>query len=82
MISKIITEISKYSDVNIRKYFATKNLDILHKIKLHTDDIYYNTGKSSGLNDFQYDLLKDTLEHRDPDYKVPIGIQIRNNQNG
>ena len=38
----------------------------MHNIKLFVDDIYYNTGKDSGLTDYNYDLLKEFLEEKDP----------------
>ena len=45
------------------------------------NDIYYNTDKSSGFVDWQYDMLKETLENRDPDYVVPVGAKIRKGEN-
>jgi DNA ligase (NAD+) len=77
----IITKISLYDDNKIQKYFDTEELKVLHDLKIHLDDIYYNTGGKSGLDDYQYDLLKDTLETRDPGYVVPIGAKIREGEN-
>ena len=80
-MNSTITKISKYSDKKLQDYFNTEKLDTLHKLKLYVDDIYYNTGKDSGLKDYQYDMLKETLEKRDPDYVVPIGVRIREGEN-
>ncbi len=80
-MDKKISEIAKYSDKEIQSYFDTEDLYILHEMKIYADDIYYNTGKSSGLDDWQYDMLNDTLKHRDPDFVVPIGAKIRKHEN-
>lgn len=80
-MDKKIAKISKYSDQDLQSYFDTEDIRILHEIKLYADDIYYNTGKSSGLNDWQYDMLKETIKRRDPHYLVPVGIRIRQHEN-
>lgn len=76
-----INKISKYSDEELQSYFDKEDLRILHEIKIYTDDIYYNTGESSGLDDWQYDILKETLNRRDPGYVVPVGARIREHEN-
>lgn len=76
-----IAKIIKYNDDKLQEYFDSEKLDVLHKIKIYVDDLYYNTGKSSGLDDWQYDMLKDTLIRRDPHYIVPIGVRIRQHEN-
>ena len=73
--------ISSKSDSELQDYFNNANLDELHKLKLYADDMYYNKGEESGLGDYQYDMLKETLEYRDPDYIVPIGAKIREGEN-
>ena len=80
-MNSLITKISKYSDEKLQQFFNKEKLNILHKLKLYVDDIYYNTGKDSGLKDSQYDMLKETLEIREPDYIVPIGAKIREGEN-
>ena len=77
----IISKMSDLTDNDFYKYIETESLSILHQVKLHTDDIYYNTGKSSGLTDWRYDSLKETLNKRDPDYIVPTGTRIREFEN-
>jgi DNA ligase (NAD+) len=76
-----IEEMSAMSGQELQEYLNTEPLKGLHAVKLYSDDIYYNTGQSSGLTDWQYDILKDTLERRDPDYVVPIGAKIREGEN-
>lgn len=76
-----IKKISTYPDDKLQAYFDKESLPELHQMKLYVDDIYYNTGKSSGLDDWQYDMLKETLDRRDPDYVVPVGAQIRKHEN-
>ena len=80
-MDKKIVKIAKYPDDELQEYLDTENLSVLHEIKLYADDMYYNTGKSSGLDDWQYDMLKDTLERRDSNYVVPVGARIRENEN-
>lgn len=76
-----IKKVSSFSDEELQKYFDTEDLLILHSIKLYTDDVYYNTGEPSGFEDYQYDMLKETLQKRDPEYTPPIGVQIREDEN-
>ena len=80
-MNTLVKKISKYSDNDLQKYFNTEKLDTLHKLKLYLDDIYYNTGQDSGLKDYQYDMLKETLDKREPDYVVPVGARIREGEN-
>ena len=80
-MDKEIKKISKYSEQELQLYAQTENIVNLHKIKLYFDDIYYNTGKSSGISDWQYDIIKESLSDRDPNYVVPIGVKIRENEN-
>ena len=80
-MESIIKKLAKYSDNELEKYFNTEKLTKLHEIKLYLDDIYYNTGKNSGFTDFQYDLLKEILQKRDPNYVPPVGAKIRAGDN-
>jgi NAD-dependent DNA ligase len=81
MEAKLIAKISKYPEEELQLYTQTEDLAVLHKIKLYSDDLYYNTGKTSGLEDWQYDVVKEALNDRDPDYVVPIGVRIRQHEN-
>lgn len=76
-MDKEIKKISKFSEEDLVRYFTNTNIDKLHEIKLILDDKYYNTGESSGFTDIQYDLLKEILQIRDPDYITPVGSKIR-----
>ena len=69
------------TDTELQEYLNNHPLKELHTIKLHADDMYYNQGKPSGFDDWQYDMLKETLDRRDPDYVVPVGVKIRNGSN-
>ena len=80
-MDNLIRKISQYSDERLQHYFNTTQLNKLHDMKLYVDDIYYNTGESSGFSDYQYDMLKDTLHKRDPHYVPPIGAKIRQGEN-
>lgn len=80
-MDKKIKSISKYNDEKLQEYFNTEKLSILHEIKLYADHNYYNEGKETGFEDYQYDMLKETLQRRDPDYVVPVGAKIREGEN-
>lgn len=60
----------------LKKYFKTTDLQTLHNLKSEADDLYYNTGESY-LDDQVYDMLKETLSKRDPDFIPPVGATIR-----
>ena len=64
-----------------KKYIKTADIDILRKMKTEADDIYHNTGKSTGLTNEQYDLLKDTLNKRDVKVNhTNVGSKVRNQE--
>lgn len=62
------------------EYCQKTDLKTLHALKVSNDDLYYNTSKTP-MNDWQYDILKEILQKRDPDYVVPVGTRIRENDN-
>ena len=64
----------------LQEYFETESLEILHELKLVSDRQYYEGG-SCDLEDFQYDMLKETLQRRDPNYTPPVGSKIREGVN-
>lgn len=81
MNKKELQKISLYDDEKFQQYLYEENLEKLHNLKIKLDDIYYNTDQPTILSDAQYDLLKDVLISRDPDYVVPVGTVIRDNEN-
>jgi len=80
-MSVIISKLSSLTDEEFNEYILSQPLSSLHQAKLYADDVYYNTGKSSGLNDWRYDSLKETLKSRDPHYLIPTGTRIRDHEN-
>ena len=80
-MEKEIAKLSKLNDTSLQEFLNKTDLKPLHGIKLYLDDLYYNTGESTGLADYQYDMLKETLEKRDPGYIPPIGAKIRKSDN-
>ena len=80
-MQKVISKIESLQEKDFKEYIDTESLSLLHEVKLYTDDIYYNTGNSSGLTDWKYDSIKETLNKRDPNYIVPTGTRIRENEN-
>ena len=80
-MEEISIQISVYNDKDLIEYFNTENLEVLHKLKLYLDDLYYNTVFEPQLSDWQYDILKEILVKRDPSYIPPIGTKIRKNDN-
>jgi len=81
MMNKKLQIISKYNDEDLQKYFDREKLTDLHAMKLYLDNAYYNVGEDTGIKDYQYDMLKETLQRRDPDYVVPVGAKIREGEN-
>jgi len=80
-MTELIAKISNLSDKDFSKYLLSESVSDLHKVKMYADDLYYNTGKSSGLNDWRYDEIKETLLIRDPQYTIPTGAKIRDHEN-
>lgn len=75
-----LKKLQNYDAKEMKKYCTTTDLSDLHVLKLHLDDLYYNTDKQE-LSDKLYDILKDTLVERDPCYVPPVGAKIRSNAN-
>ena len=86
--------LKNYSNNDLINYLLTeKDLNHLHSLKIILDDLYYNTTlqeltacpvslvNSNCFSDEQYDILKDIITTRDPDYIPPVGIRIRENSN-
>ena len=80
-MEKKIREIASLTDMQMKVLFEKESILFLHELKIYADDIYYNTDKSSGLDDWQYDILKDIIKRRDPHYVVPVGARIREHEN-
>lgn len=81
LIDKLIEKINSLTDKDLDAFLVKENLDTLKKVKEYTDDIYYNTGESSGLTDEQYDKLAEAIAKRDKQYYVKVGSKIRENDN-
>lgn len=79
-IKETIEQLSKYNDEELELYVKTIDIDILKKIKIYLDDLYYNTG-AAGVEDWKYDSIKDRIIEEEPNYIVPVGVKIRNNEN-
>jgi len=77
---KDLDKIKKFYKDDMINYCKNNKLDLLHKLKLYSDDLYYNTD-STCIPDKLYDILKDFLIKNDPGYIPPIGSKIRSNQN-
>ena len=76
-----IKKIKEYDTKNMKKYCMDyTDINDLHNLKLYLDDMYYNTD-SPGLSDNLYDILKDSLIKRDPNYIPPVGAKIRISDN-
>jgi len=79
-MNKITLKIKKLNSAEFKKYCQTGNIKELHQYKLYLDDIYYNTDNEE-VPDHIYDILKDTLVKKDPDYIPPVGAKIRFSDN-
>jgi NAD-dependent DNA ligase len=67
-------------DKELNKYLKTENIENLKKLKVELDDLYYNTGESV-IEDYRYDLLKETLKERDKTYTYSVGSKLREGDN-
>ena len=76
----LIKKINSTSEDRLQDFLDNHPLDQLHALKLHLDDLYYNT-EASPISDWDYDVLKDTLSERDPSYVPPVGAKLRSHEN-
>ena len=80
-MNKYIKKINSLSIDKLSDYFNNQSFESLNEFKLYLDDIYYNTGNDTGISDEQYDILKDNLISREPNYVPPIGAIVRETEN-
>ena len=71
-----INNLQKKNKNDLEKYLSSEKTEILNSYKIYCDDKYYNDGISL-LKDYQYDILKDILVKRNPEYNIKIGSSIR-----
>lgn len=71
---------AKYSNKKLEKFFKSMEFSVLHNIKLYLDDKYTNFGNSE-FSDFQYDLLKETMLEKNPNYIPEVGASVRCSEN-
>jgi DNA ligase (NAD+) len=62
----------------LERFLNSASTEQLHDMKLLFDDLYYNA--ETDLEDWRYDMLKETLIERDPEYSVPVGSKLRENE--
>lgn len=72
-VNKILIE-------DLQEYLDEEKLELLHKLKLYLDNKYYNDS-GSPVSDQRYDMIKDTLKRRDPNYVPPVGAKLREGEN-
>lgn len=80
-MEKEIIKLTKLTHNEFEDYIYATDLNNLHNIKLYLDDLYYNTGDSTGIEDYKYDSIKEILQKREPGYIPAIGAKIRKNEN-
>ena len=76
-----IIKLSKLENKKLVLSLKKISLTELKNIKQYLDDIYYNSGESSGFTDSQYDLLKETIIALDKNYKDTVGAKLRVDDN-
>ena len=79
-MAELAKKVSNMSLFQLQEWVEKQDSKNLQKLKLHLDDVYYNTGEDSGVSDMKYDLVKEVLSGR-PGYKVNIGAKIREGEN-
>lgn len=73
-------KLNSLSPTELKEYFTTENIKVLHSLKSELDNLYHNTGESY-VDDYTYDTLTDILIKRDPNFKPTIGSKIRTGSN-
>lgn len=79
-IQNTVKKIDTLPIQNLQEYLNKISLKKLHQVKLYLDNKYYNEGLSS-LHDARYDMIKDTLVHRDKGFVPPVGAKLREGEN-
>lgn len=80
-MNELSSKIENISDQKqIESLLHKTDLQSLHSLKLYLDDLYYNTGDSV-IEDWKYDLIKEIIQKRDPNYVPPVGAELRKGEN-
>ena len=79
-MEETLKDIKKHKQLKLKTYCNTIDLQLLHKLKRYLDDKYYNDGLQI-IEDSKYDILKESIEERDPSWKPTIGSKIRDGDN-
>jgi DNA ligase (NAD+) len=64
---------------SIQEYLDDEQMKTLHTLKLYLDQ-RYAVGDDT-IDDWKYDLIKETIQKRDPNYVPPIGVKIKEAEN-
>ena len=79
-MDKLIQKISKKTTQTLQEYLDEQEIDQLILLDEYLRDKYHNEGIQV-IPDTKYDLIKETLKIRNPDYQEPIGAKIQEGDN-
>ena len=75
-MDELVDKLNSMTKQEFDDFLKKENLSTIHNLKLYLDDLYYNTGEDT-IEDYRYDVLKEILVQRDPDYVPPVGAELR-----
>ena len=80
-MDKLIQKISKFKTTEkLKSFLDDEHIDQLILLDEYLRDKYYNEGIQL-IPDTKYDLIKETLKIRNPDWQEPIGAKIQEGDN-
>jgi DNA ligase (NAD+) len=80
-MDKLIQKISKLKTTEkLQEYLDSQDINQIILLDEYLRDKYYNEGIQV-IPDTQYDLIKETLKSRNPDWQEPIGAKIQEGDN-
>ena len=79
-MEKKVERLENLSFDDFSKEIDKESVEYLKKLKVHLDDVYYNTGDTV-LSDERYDYIRDALLKREPGYKPEVGAKLRKGEN-
>jgi len=71
----VVDVLSESSTTDTIRFFDAEDVKLLKELWYWCSDKYYNTSESK-LHDWQFDLLQEVIQRRDPDWSPPVGSSV------
>jgi len=75
----VVDVLSESTTTDTIRFFDSEDVHLLKELWYWCSDKYYNTSECK-LHDWQFDLLQEVIQRRDPNWSPPVGSTVSNNR--